>query len=242
MTQIYWMFPESPPDLESQAGTFLSPREQSIYTTLHFPKRRTDWLLGRWAAKQLAHALPLYRALSWQAIEILPNPQGAPSLHISGRPAPNTVLSLSHSYGRVLCAISQTPGLQLGVDLEKIEARPAVFVEDYFTSHERHLIQTALLEQQPFFITLFWSLKEAMLKALGIGLRQDTRRVEVIQIQQEGGNWKRATVQSDALPSNRWTAFWQQRGEFILSLVTSLPEEHALPLSQLDLQTLFPVT
>lgn len=225
---IYWLYLEAPPDLESQAGDFLSQREQAIYVALRFPKRRADWLLGRWAAKQLVHALPIGQALPWSAIEVLPSLHSPPRLHLAGKPADEISFSLSHAHGRALCALSERPGLRLGADLERIEDRPAAFLADYFTPFEQQQVLSAPLERRAFLTTLLWSLKEAVLKALGVGLRLDTRRVEIALQGGEEGEWQSAGVRALPQPTGRWWTAWRREGDFVLALAVHAEEREEI--------------
>jgi 4'-phosphopantetheinyl transferase len=87
-------------------------------------------------------------------------------------------ISISHSSERSLCAVSP-PGVAIGCDLERIEARESSLVRDYFTSDE-----IAFCEQEPeaekdAAVNLVWSAKESVLKVLREGLRRDTRSIRI---------------------------------------------------------------
>lgn len=228
VANLYWLCLEAPPALEAQAGDFLSQREQAIYAALRFPKRRADWLLGRWAAKQLVHALPIGQALPWSAIEVLPSLHGPPQLHLAGRPADEISFSLSHADGRALCVLCERPNLRLGADLERIEGRPDAFLTDYFTPFEQQQVLSAPPEQRALLITLLWSLKEAVLKALGVGLRLDTRRVEVALQGEKEEEWQAADVRISLPPTGRWWAAWRQAGDFVLALAVHAEEQEEI--------------
>jgi phosphopantetheinyl transferase len=65
----------------------------------------------------------------------------------------------------------------VGCDLEKLEPRSSAFVHDFFDDAE-----VAAWEKAPdrdLFANAVWSAKEAVLKALGLGLSVDTRHVHV---------------------------------------------------------------
>lgn len=217
--RIYWLLAERSPALPGEAGDFLSPGEQQKLSGMRFPKRRDDWLLGRWAAKSLVRGLPEYRDLSPAEIEVVNTPEGAPQVLLPGGETLPGCLSLSHSSGRALCALTRSPSLRLGVDLERVEPRPKVFVEDYFTRREVQLVDAFPLAERDAAVTLIWSMKEAMLKALGIGLRRDTRQVEVqAPGGDDSGGWQQALVREAGDENRPWTAWWQRRGDFILTV------------------------
>jgi len=106
--------------------SWLTAGERDRVAVLRFPKRRNDWLLGRWTAKralrcflaQSGHGAPEY-----QALEIRSAPDGAPEAFLNGRSAPVS-LALSHSGREAFCVISR-PGIALGCDLEE-ERHPSV--------------------------------------------------------------------------------------------------------------------
>ncbi len=158
---------------------WLAPEEAAVLAGLRFPKRRAEWRLGRYAAKQALVAC-LAGASAWPAlssIAIRAAEDGAPEVFVDGNPAPFT-LSISHSGGQAFCAVA--PGsVALGCDLEKIEPRSPAFVSDYFTTEEKALVEGAAEGDRAWVANLIWSAKESALKALREGLRLDTRSVVV---------------------------------------------------------------
>ena len=66
----------------------------------------------------------------------------------------------------------------MGVDLEQVEARHPSFVEEWFSEQE-----SALLAGDPYRVTVAWSAKEAVLKALGQGMALNPREIQVLDIQ-----------------------------------------------------------
>jgi len=158
---------------------WLSPLEVQLLDRLHFPKRRADWRLGRWTAKRAVSAhldLPPGPDML-AAIDILPAVSGAPEVYLFGRPAPVTI-SVSHSGGAGFCAVAG-PGVALGCDVETVEPRSPAFLADYFTVEEQSLVVHTAPAERDRLLTLLWSAKESVLKALRSGLRSDTRWVNV---------------------------------------------------------------
>jgi Phosphopantetheinyl transferase len=223
-SRVYWILVENVPALEERAGTFLSAREQVIFSQLRFAKRRRDWLLGRWAAKSLVCSLPAYRHFLPRQIEILPTPSGAPQLVLAEKPMPYADLSLSHSHGVAFCAITFCPSFRVGVDIEAIEERSPVFVSDYFTSNEQGLLGTKLADA--CYVTAIWSMKESMLKALRTGLRLDPRMLEVkslpVLVERK---WQDVQVGEAGRSTHSWVAWWQQRKNFVLTLALLIAEQ-----------------
>ena len=71
-------------------------------------------------------------------------------------------------------------------------------------------------------VTLIWSAKEAMLKALGVGLHQDTRTVEVQRVADivdvNVTDWKKVQLGETQTGGHAWAGWWQPRDQFILTL------------------------
>ncbi|MCB0311856.1 MAG: 4'-phosphopantetheinyl transferase superfamily protein, partial [Calditrichaeota bacterium] len=139
---------------------WLSPREQEVLSGLRFEKRRNDWRLGRWTAK---NALRGYfpENLPPADIEIIAAEDGAPEVFLGGQPAP-CVISLSHSGGRGFCVVTGE-GIALGCDVEMLEPRPGIFREDYFTPAEQRQVAALSAEEQTLGMNLVWSAKESAL-------------------------------------------------------------------------------
>lgn len=175
---VYW-FEQSMGDVP-EGEEWLSSREAAHLRSLRFPKRRVDWLLGRWTAKIAISALHGLRAEpdALSAIEIRSAPSGAPEVFFMNAPLA-VLISLSHRVGIAACALGWS-GSSLGCDLETIEPHGDAFPADYFTAEEQALVTEAATKTDALrFVNLLWSAKESALKLLGEGLRIDTRRVVV---------------------------------------------------------------
>ena len=216
---IYWTLVENTPDLLKDAERFLSPAELEKLATFRFPKRRTDWLLGRWTAKSLLRGVADYARFAPADIELYSAPRGAPRVRLpDDLPFPGS-LSISHRDERAFCALSLAPGLNLGADLEKVEPRAAAFTEDYFTTAEKTWVRDCGPEQTDLAATLVWSAKESMLKALEVGLGWDTRWVEVGPAElSDGAGWKPLRVSSAAKEEHPWQARGQRNGAYVLTV------------------------
>ena len=235
---IYWMLAHSD-QAAREAAQVLSPAELQRYSAFRFPKRRDEWFLGRCTAKALAHSLPAYREYSLNQIEIRNALEGAPFLQLPERAAPAECLSISHSGDLAVCALAPGLELQVGADLEKVEARTETFILDYFTSTERQLVEKCPPESRAMLVTLIWSAKESMLKAMGVGLRRDTRMVEVqalagdLQVRTEPAQWQTLQVAEQSDDGKTWAAWWQRRDPYVLTLAACAASSTAIPSIQL---------
>jgi phosphopantetheinyl transferase len=148
----------------------LSPAEEEILAGLVFPQRRRKWLLGRMAGKRLL------ADMGWGAdVMIFNDEAGAPYATKAGERLPVS-LSISHRGDWGLAAVASD--VSLGADLETVEGRDAALVRQFFSEAEAATVEAAG-EGRNTVVARIWSGKEAVLKALGIGLRHDTRDIVV---------------------------------------------------------------
>src|SRR5581483_4429484 len=195
---VYWL-EQVEADVPT-ADDWLSESEQERLLTMRFPKRRSDWRLGRWTAKC---ALAAYFGVSEQDLsefEVQSRPSGAPYPLFRSKTAPADI-SLSHRSGRALCAVASQP-IALGCDIELIEPRSDSFLKDYFTAEEQALVHHAVVEDRARVVTMLWSAKESASKALQAGLTIDTRSVVVTV----GGDSPLQAAADNCL-SNLWRQF-----------------------------------
>src|SRR5215475_860813 len=138
---IYWL--EQTEAQVPEGNDWLSPGEAEVLGRLRFAKRRADWRLGRWTAKN-AVARRLGAELETEGlrnIEIRAAASGAPEVFFEGERAPVSI-SLSHRASLGACAVG-TAGMALGCDLEFVEPHCATFAVDYFLPEEQELVAAA---------------------------------------------------------------------------------------------------
>jgi 4'-phosphopantetheinyl transferase len=198
---------------------WLSVDEVLRVSGMRFAKRRADWRLGRWTAKNaVASYLHLHDPiLSLAEIEIRSAQSGAPEVFLANNPAAVTI-SLTHRDGTAACAIAP-PAVALGCDLEIIEPHSDAFLTDYFTAEEQALVAHST-DRNPLLAVL-WSAKESALKALGAGLRLDTRRV-VVRPNDAGcepDGWH--SLQARHTSGEVFHGWWQQTGKLVRTLVSN---------------------
>jgi 4'-phosphopantetheinyl transferase len=211
--------------------TWLSVVERQRLDGMRYPKRRVEFLLGRWTAKRAiatAESLPT-ELEELAALEILPAEDGAPVAHVHGRPLARR-MSLTDRAGWAVCALSPSP-VEVGCDLELIEPRSREFAVDYFTPLELALASSA---GSPFdwqrLTNLIWSAKESALKVLRTGLRRDTRSVEVTLGDGDGEDWTPLTIES--IEGGLFHGWWRQYGAFLLTMAAEQPLAAPLALEE----------
>jgi 4'-phosphopantetheinyl transferase len=209
---------------------WLSPREAAGVARMRFPKRRSEFRLGRWTAKK-ALALYLGRGHSpeeLRGIEVDRAPDGAPAPLVDGSPA-DAYVTMTDRADQAVCLVGP-PGPALGCDLELVEPRSDAFVADFLTPAEQRLVATAGGgDARDLTANLVWCGKESALKVLRTGLRRDTRSVEVSL---PGGptvdGWSPMSVR--AVEGAVFPGWWQRFNAFVLTVAATEPFAPPRPL------------
>jgi 4'-phosphopantetheinyl transferase len=227
----------------------LAEAEQARLAALKTDKRRHDWLLGRWTAKRLLQACLAQqtgRRIALDALTVGSDPDGAPFVNVDSTvaaapppPLPSQwergaggeglpqSLSISHCNGYAFCALSDTAGIRVGADIERIEPRSWQFAEDYFTDEEIMLVRRAPAAERDTLITAIWSAKEAALKALRLGLSVDTRSVAcAISLPDRVSDWSRFDIACDqsllgAPATPELIGWWRRMDDYVLTVAVT---------------------
>jgi len=232
---IYWLMQTQAemPETERYLAEYLGEAEREKLALLRVDKRRRDWLLGRWTAKRLLQRV-IWEAskvtVSLDLITIDNNADGVPFFQSSVSNLQCSI-SISHGHGRAFAAAVVKPDWPLGADLELVAPRPAGFVRDYFTEAEAELVQRVNGAGRDRLVTAVWSAKEAVLKALCLGLSVDTRAVSCLLEVGEGGTagWRPFAIHLDKArlprPAPDLAGWWRADGDFVLTLAAKNYEE-----------------
>jgi len=151
--------------------SFLSAGELKKFGSFPLEKRRNDWLAARWVAKYLIGKL-LGGGVDLSGFEILNDDDGRPILRYPQTPAQRWSISVAHSGGMSAAAVDIS-GNPLGLDLEVIEERHPAWNPVAFHRDE---LRDELGASE---LTRLWTVKEAVLKLLGLGLRADLHEVRM---------------------------------------------------------------
>lgn len=170
----------------------LSRDEQARALRFH---RATDRVLFIQAHGLLRRVLSRYAAVAPGQWRFANGPWGKPTLCPQHHAHPTLQalrFNLSHCAGQVAVVVAR--GREVGVDVERVDAlpQPGALVPSLLGPHEQQdwqQIGPGLRAQQHFLMTR-WTLKEAVLKALGIGLTQVApHQLEVLRAQ-DGTGWR----------------------------------------------------
>lgn len=211
--------PEGASLIEFTATGFLSVEETARFEKMRFHKRRMDWLHGRVAAKKLLkRAIPELESCSYDGITIANQPEGAPFAKVDGKNFP-AAISISHRDDIAAAAVSLDEDVAVGIDLEWIEDHPHSFYTDFFTPGELNLLESNFVAPRGWIGSFIWSAKEAVLKALKMGLRLDTRSVEILTVDRmmhDGWGYFSLRVANESTEDLH--SFWRQEKNYLVTL------------------------
>ena len=156
-----------PQPLES----WLTESERSRLCSLRSPARRTDWLAGRLAAKQLLRDYSLQTQnilLKLNAIEIYNDASDVPAFNIHlDSSIVDVNISIAHSHGHGICALSETTKLgYVGIDIEKIRPLSEGVLRKFLSEEEMAQLCHRPISDLSENAIAYWTIKEAALKSL----------------------------------------------------------------------------
>jgi 4'-phosphopantetheinyl transferase len=138
----------------------------------------------------------------------------------SGRPAIEAATGqawVSLSYGPGVLAVAASLAGPVGIDIETTATAEVLRLADrWFDASEASWLRNRPAADQPAAFLLLWTAKEALGKALGIGLRGAglQRRVPLPPV--TDGSFQ-------ALPDGLWLAHPPLRGPLVLAVATAVP-------------------
>jgi phosphopantetheinyl transferase len=176
------------PDEPGEVASLLSASETSKLESLVHEKRRRDWLSGRLIGKLLVMRHLGAASPRPACVEILSDGDHKPVAGViddrGRRTELSWCLSISHRDGAAGAALV-TSG-RVGIDIEVMEPRSEALLDDYFTPGEVQMVAGLGSPLSGWGIGLFWSIKEAGLKAVGVGLSVPASDAEVLRLDEHG--------------------------------------------------------
>lgn len=147
-----------------RAVAWLQAAEPERFARYRFEADRMMFLAGRVLARTLVGRALGIPPEAWRWRE---GPHGRPEV---AEPATTLRFNLSHSAGLVVCALADAR--EVGVDVEHL-ARPPVdakMIRRYFSPAEAEDVEAQGPDQWQDRFLAYWTLKEAYLKARGLGV------------------------------------------------------------------------
>ncbi|MGG6293898.1 4'-phosphopantetheinyl transferase family protein [Leptolyngbya sp. AN02str] len=140
-----------------------------------FERDRNRFIVGRGALRCL---LGQYLEIEPSQLQFRYGATGKPELWVADGEA-TLHFNVSHSQDLMLCAIAQHQ--PVGIDVEYCRSIPNLSqLTQHFFAHQEHVaIQALPPDLQPMLFFQYWTCKEALLKATGIGI-QDLKKIEVM--------------------------------------------------------------
>lgn len=165
---------DCPEDERDRFQAWLSPDEKERAARFRFARDRDAYIVARGRLRQI---LSGYLDRMPTGIRFTYSPAGKPGLE----PGPETAdiqFNLAHSRRRAVYAV--TRNRRVGVDLEYRDARAALAIADgFFAPAEKAGYDRLPPEVHETAFFLWWTRKEAFLKALGSGLSIPLDQFEV---------------------------------------------------------------
>ena len=160
---------------EAEASRWLDAGEHARLQRFRHPRRRREFILCRAALRAV-----LCRQIGCRNTELAfaTSRRGKPFALVDGMPS-SASFNVSHSEKHGLIALA--PAGRIGVDVEERSARhdPDGELRTMFASAERAELANATGHRKLHLFFTLWTMKEALVKALGEGLARDTSGFEI---------------------------------------------------------------
>lgn len=215
--------------------SFLTDREFKFFLTLTTRERKREWLAGRLATKSYIKNY-LFENFGAQqkinTIEVYYGNLGEPRWRLIDNnklyllPKPRLHISLSHSHGYAVATGDERA--HVGVDIE-FARRLSTGVERFFLAERERKMLPKLFPEKIIGSMVFWTLKEAALKALKTGLRTSLRDVLIIPNDSLENMPVKILVQSGARHVEL-TGIYRRYGKFIVAKVVRVKEANIMPI------------
>lgn len=155
----------------------LHPREEAYYKELVVEKRRRNYLIGRYAAKQAVAAF--VREKDLRRIAIQPGVFNQPVVRHGTQC--NVQVSISHcdDFGAALAFSEIHP---MAIDIERINTDKNSVLETHVTGKEQEIIRAFSCSYEEK-LTLLWTVKESLSKILKTGLTAPFHIFEISKIE-----------------------------------------------------------
>jgi 4'-phosphopantetheinyl transferase len=155
-------------ELADRKASVLSAEERERAERFAFSKDQRSYITAHWLVRRV---LSCYVPVAPEAWEFARGLQGKPVL-IGPDEGLGLLFNLSHTAGMVACAVTQLG--EVGVDVETVRPREHLnLARRYFAPLEISQLEPLVAVNQANAFFRLWTLKEAYIKARGIGLAMD---------------------------------------------------------------------
>ena len=154
-------------DAVKAADRHISIEERARRDRLRFVADRRDFTIAHDLLRRSLSRYADIRPTDWQ---FATNEHGKPSIKSSDPQVRTLSFSLSHTRGCVACAISSNAALGIDVERSDQSRRVEEIADRYFSENEAAWMRQCSDELRNVRFAELWTLKEAFLKAVGVGL------------------------------------------------------------------------
>lgn len=195
-----WCFPNDQEEQEKRCLSWLSSQERARAERFQRAEDRCAYILTRGRLREL---LGIAMRCPPERVDLMADLNGKPQLTQGGEKA-IVHFNVSHTMGHSLIALSWRG--EVGVDLERIDPRvecDALAVR-FFHRREHEFLRALPSKERPGAFFRLWARKEALAKALGVGLRLNLSAYDL------SGVGEAETI-VDVAPTASATAQWRVR-------------------------------
>ncbi|MCR8995121.1 4'-phosphopantetheinyl transferase superfamily protein [Brevibacillus halotolerans] len=173
------LFPTTGLSQASKEVHYLHPIERRYFDLLKFDRRIQSYLSGRMAAKQA-----ISKCIREERLESICIDQGIFQHPVVVHPRKgNYQVSITHCH-KLAASIAHTDYMPMGIDLESIDERLDSILESQMTDSEVLLANTVNFHYSGF-LTVVWTVKEALSKVLRTGFTVPLQLFELKRIEQQ---------------------------------------------------------
>ncbi len=161
--------------------SLLDDDERTTFAQFVFDADRRDYAAAHALLRRMLHeTFPEVAAEDWRFVRTA---EGKPQL---APPAPRVSFNLSHTRGIVACAVSR--GAEVGIDVECDDRRMEVepLAPEVCSAQEQTQLHALPPEMRGSFFLDLWTLKEAYLKALGVGITSGPLNLVSFDLSRQG--------------------------------------------------------
>lgn len=210
---------------EAEASKSLDRDELARWHRYRHPRPQRQFVLCR---AVLRHLLCERLGCANNDLRFVDLEHGKPGALVRNKPVRES-FNVSHGGNHGLVAVA--PRGRLGVDVEERHLRhdPDGHVRKVFAPHEQEALAAARGVDKTRMFFRLWTLKEALIKALGTGFSLDTSGFEIPPSMYSDGQ-RRAVYRLPHLPAVRWRLEDLGTGDFAAAVALELPDDrgHAL--------------
>ena len=157
----------SDPDVLAEYESLLDDQEKRRHAAFHFPADRHLYLVAHALLRTSLSRFSDIQPCKWR---ISSNKSGRPEVAAEQCPEDRIRFNLSHTKGLAACVV--TANVDIGIDVERLDRRCDMesIARRYFSRQEMQALMALPVHDRPTRFLEYWTLKEAYVKACGLGL------------------------------------------------------------------------